>query len=84
MAGPPRAPLLYAEAGHLVQQLGLPVAPTFLADRAAFHHSAEQGKTAPEIEPSGRAAQEVSGLWAWTCKHVNMSERKRVIKREVA
>ena len=44
MAGPPRAPLLYAEAGQLVQQLGLPVAPTVLADRAAFHHSTEQGK----------------------------------------
>jgi chromosome partitioning protein len=84
MAGPPRAPLLYAEAGQLVQQLGLPVAPTFLADRAAFHHSAEQGKTAPEIEPSGRAAQEVAGLWTWACKHVNMLERKRVMKREVA
>jgi chromosome partitioning protein len=84
MAGPPRAPLLYAEAGQLVQKLGLPIAPTFLADRAAFHHSTEQGKTAPEIEPNGRAAQEIANLWAWACKHVNMLERKRVSKREVA
>lgn len=71
MAGPPRAPVLYADAGQLVRQFGLQIAPTVLPDRAAFHHSTEQGKTAGEIEPGGRAAGEVTALWGWVQQHVN-------------
>jgi len=71
MAGPPRAPLLYADAGQLVQQLGLQVAPVTLPDRAAFHHSTERGKAAAEVEPGGKAADEVAALWAWLRQHVN-------------
>ena len=76
-AGPPRAPVLYADAGQLVQQFGLQVAPVTLPDRAAFHHSTERGKTAGEIEPGGRAAEEVAALWAWLCQHVNLSAGKQ-------
>ncbi len=78
MAGPPRAPVLYADAGQLVQQFGLRVAPVVLPDRAAFHHSTEKGKTATEIVPGGRAAQEVAALWDWLCQHVNLSSSKQV------
>lgn len=73
MAGPPRAPVLYADASQLVQQFGLQVAPVILPDRAAFHHSTERGKTATEIEPGGRAAEEVAALWNWLCQHVGLS-----------
>ncbi len=73
MAGPPRAPVLYADAGQLVQQFGLQVAPVILPDRAAFHHSTERGKTATEIEPGSRAAEEVAALWNWLCQHVGLS-----------
>lgn len=71
MAGPPRAPLLYADAGQLVQQLGLQVAPVTLSDRAAFHHSTERGKAAAEVEPGSKAADEVALLWAWLRQHVD-------------
>jgi len=77
-AGPPRAPVLYADAGLLVRQFGLHVAPVILPDRAAFHHSTERGKTAAEIEPGGRAAKEVAALWDWLCQHVRLSKSKQV------
>ena len=76
MAGPPRAPLIYQEAGQLVRQFGLKVAPVMLPERAAFHHSVGAGKTAPEIEPHGKAAEEMASLWAWICECVNMPSRK--------
>lgn len=71
MAGPPRAPVLYTDATQLVQQFGLQVAPVILPDRAAFHHSTERGKAAVEIEPDGRAAQEITALWIWLRQHVS-------------
>jgi chromosome partitioning protein len=81
MAGPPRAPLVYREAGQLVGQFGLNVAPVMLPERASFHHSVGAGKTAPEIEPQAKAAEDISALWAWTCERVNVPTRKRVSAR---
>lgn len=78
MAGPPRAPLVYQEARQLVERFGLHVAPVMLPERAAFHHSVGAGKTAPEIEPQGKAAEDVAALWMWLCKQVNMPTRKQV------
>jgi chromosome partitioning protein len=77
MAGPPHAPLIYRDAGQLVERFGLRVAPVMLPERGAFHHSVGAGRTAPEIEPYGKAAQDVATLWAWTCEHVNVSMRAR-------
>jgi chromosome partitioning protein len=78
VAGPPRAPLVYQEAGQLVEQFGLKVAPVMLPERAAFHHSVGEGKTAPEIEPHGKAAGDIASLWAWVGQHVNMPTHKHV------
>src|SRR3546814_9881128 len=62
----------------LVQDYGLDACPHHIADRAAFRHAAAEGKTAMEIEPSGKAADEVRQLYKWTCEHVNMqASRKR-------
>src|SRR3546814_17030224 len=52
--------------------------PHHIADRAAFRHAAAEGKTAMEIEPRGKAADEVRQPYKWTCEHVNMpASRKR-------
>jgi chromosome partitioning protein len=75
-AGPPRAPLVYAEAAEIVTESGLPVAPVMLPDRAAFHHSVGAGRVAQETEPSGKAAGDVSALWKWARQQVNMPARK--------
>ena len=62
--------------------LGVPVAPVMLTQRAIFHHSTAQGRTAPEAEPDGKAAQEVAALWTWMRERVNLPTSKtRRIKR---
>jgi len=72
-AGPPRAPLIYKEAAALVTEgFGLPIAPVVLPERAAFHHSAAQGKTAPEFSANGKATVEIEALWAWTCEQLSV------------
>jgi hypothetical protein len=35
--------------------------------RAVFGHALVEGKTASEVEPEGRAAGEISELWADLC-----------------
>jgi chromosome partitioning protein len=77
MAGPPRGAVLYPEAGELVQRIGLRVAPVMLPERAAFHHSVAEGKVASEIEPNGKAAEDVLRLWEWVSKHANEVSSKQ-------
>jgi chromosome partitioning protein len=71
MAGPPRGAVLYPEASELVQRIGLQVAPVMLPERAAFHHSVAEGKAAAEIEPGGKAAEDVARLWKWVSEYVS-------------
>lgn len=84
MGGPPRAPLVYQEAKQVVEQFGLKVAPVMLPERAAFHHSVGGGKTALEMDPQGKAAEEVASLWSWVCKHVSMPTLKQVRQKRGA
>ena len=77
-AGPVRAPLLYADASKVIQEIGLKIAPVMLPDRAAFHHSVGEGKTVTEFEPNGKAAEDVAALWKWIRKQVNLTTSKRV------
>ena len=76
-AGPQRAPNLYREAAELVVSYGLNVAPIALSERAAYHHATGEGKTAPEIEPNGKAAAEIAAMWEWVSKRADMPARKR-------
>ena len=71
-AGPPNAPTLFAEASSVVRGYGLDVAPIMIADRAAFHHSTTEGKTALETVPDGKAAEEINAIWQFVCNHVIM------------
>ena len=77
-AGSPTAPRMYEEAAQLVADYGLEACPHHIADRAAFRHAAAEGKTAMEIEPTGKAAAEIQQIYKWACGHVNMQTlRKR-------
>lgn len=75
-AGSPTAPRMYEEAALLVKDYGLEACLHIIADRAAFRHAAAEGKTAMEIEPNGKAAEEVQRLYKWVCTHVNMTAPK--------
>jgi chromosome partitioning protein len=55
-----------------------------MSERAAYHYATGGGKTAPEIEPDGRAAEEVAALWAWVRQRANVSTRQRANKEAAA
>ncbi len=76
-AGPPRAANLYREAAELVRSFGLEVAPVVMSERAAYHHSTGEGKTAVETDPGGKAAEEVAALWMWLSQQVGAQASKR-------
>jgi chromosome partitioning protein len=84
MAGPQRAINLYREAAEIVSGFGLAIAPVVLSERAAYHHATGAGKTAQELEPGGRAAEEVAALWAWVRQRGNVLTRKHVSKGAAA
>ena len=48
-----------------MERFGLLVAPSRLADRAAFRHAVREGKSVQELEPDSKAADEVAALWVW-------------------
>jgi chromosome partitioning protein len=65
-----------ADAREVADSLKLPVAPVRLAERAAFHRATEEGRTAQEIEPEGKAAAEVAALWEWVCDRLSMTPKR--------
>jgi chromosome partitioning protein len=44
---------------------GLPVCPVAIGHRMALQHALNDGRTAVEYEPDGKAAQEIKRLWRW-------------------
>ncbi|MEE4206823.1 MAG: ParA family partition ATPase [Erythrobacter sp.] len=64
-AVPAGASVLAEDARKAAGALGLAICPVELGDRAAFHRSSAKGETASEIDPEGKAAQEVEALWDW-------------------
>ena len=77
-AGSPNAPRIYQEAGELVEGFGTPACPVVLPDRAAYRHASAGGQTVMEIEPAGKAADEVRQIYTWTCRQLGVpTPRKR-------
>jgi chromosome partitioning protein len=68
---PPRGSLA-DDAAQAVAGYDIEVAPIHIGSRAAFLHSLTAGLTAQEYEPSGKAAEEITQLYKWACKHVGM------------
>ena len=53
------------EARLGLKEYGLPVCPVAVTQRAALSHALIDGRAVTEFEPSGKAARELSALWAW-------------------
>jgi chromosome partitioning protein len=70
-AGSPNAPRIYAEAGELVASYGTPSCPILIPDRAAYRHASAEGRTVMELEPTGKAADEIRHLYQWTCRQID-------------
>lgn len=79
-AGSPNAPRLYAEVGELVAAYGTPPCPIVIPDRAAYRHASAEGLSVLETEPTGRAADDIRQLYAWTCRQVGLSTRRTTRK----
>ena len=50
------------EAAEALAELNVPAYPTWLGNRVAFARSLISGQTAQEVDPKGKAAQEIAGL----------------------
>ena len=48
------------------------VAPQVVHDRVAFSHGVIDGRTAQELEPDGKAAEEIEALFSWACGQVGL------------
>lgn len=51
---------------------GVEVAPIVLHQRKAYSARMQEGRTATEIEPKGKAADEIRALFLWICEKVAM------------
>jgi chromosome partitioning protein len=71
----PSARTIREDAADIVKRYGLTVAPVWLAERAAYRRSVEQGRTVQESEPDSKAAEEIAALWNWTRQHLNVLTR---------
>lgn len=68
VGGNPNAPRLHEDAAEIVRGYGLDVCPCPIPERATFRNAIGQGRVARELEPEGKAAQEVAALWNWVCQ----------------
>lgn len=55
------------------------LAPVSWSHRVAFSHGPIDGRTAQELEPNGKAAQEVKALWTWLCVTLGVPANPRVM-----
>lgn len=46
-----------------MESFGVAIFPLLLPDRAAFGHASAEGRTVTELDPVGRAAEEVRDLY---------------------
>ena len=70
---PPRGSLT-EEALEAIKSYDLKIIPEYLGQRAAFVHSLTVGQGVIEYEPSGKAAQEVVGVYRWICRHIDIKK----------
>jgi len=75
------APSVGTEANEAVVALTgakVPVCPVVLHHRKAFGSYIEQGSSAGEAEPKGKAAEEVNKLFKWLSKEVGLLDSEQV------
>jgi len=56
---------IISEARVILDNLGVVVSPCTIAQRVIFSHSLNEGKTAKEVEPTGKASREIEQLYKW-------------------
>jgi len=59
-----------ADTEDAVRQLGATLIPVRMHNRVAFSRAQQTGQTAQEIEPDGKAAEEIKRIYWYTCMHL--------------
>ena len=54
-----------------ITQLGATLCPVRIGTRIAYSRAQQTGRTAQEIEPDGKAAQEIKQLYAYACMNLS-------------
>lgn len=72
------------EARGGLQERGVPVYPGAIYQRVSFSRGFIPGKTAQEIEPGGRAADEIDRLFGWVAGELALDLPARAIETEAA
>lgn len=65
---------LTGEAAVALSQFGT-VAPIMVADRIDYASAKTNGHTAPELDPDGRAANEMAALWCYIADRMKLPKR---------
>ncbi len=63
------------EARRGLEGKGTKVAPQVVCGRVAFSHGVIDGRTAMELEPDGKAAEEIQALFTWACTQVALQAK---------
>lgn len=72
---PPRGSKRW-QAEEVLGATGVTICPVALGHRVAFDHAGTLGLSAQEYEPTGKAAQEIGGVYKYTCLAVDKNARK--------
>ena len=64
-----------AETRAALTGAGVEVAPVVIHQRKAYSARMQEGRTAPEIEPKGKAAEEVRELLLWFVRKLSCYQR---------
>jgi chromosome partitioning protein len=60
---------------RVISQLGADLCPVRVGSRIAYSRAQQTGHAAQEIEPDGKAAQEIKELYAYVCMNLNTYKR---------
>jgi chromosome partitioning protein len=58
----------------VIEQLGAYLSPVRIGQRIAYSRAQQTGQAAQEIEPEGKAAQEIKELYAYVCMNLYARE----------
>ena len=60
----------------VIKQLGASLSPVRIGQRIAYSRAQQTGQAAQEIEPEGKAAQEIRDLYAYVCMNLYAREQR--------
>lgn len=66
------------EAYELIEKLGVTIAPHYLSKAVAYHRAITAGLGVTELDPTGKAAQEILDLLAWISRLLYLSTDEKV------